>query len=638
MRGLNLANSAKILSQLFGDNRAEWPSSYFEQLFVEPTYISKLEAKRPTVLIGGRGTGKSTSLHSLKYEETYSRLLTQGKGFSDQSYFGVLVRMNKNRVKVFDGGNIEREKWTKIFAHYFNLLVCQELTKLTIWLQERLGLTMLKQQLNSISLDLAITESSSLNELSKNIKLATSELQLFVNNPEDVKCPTLSMQEVPLRTFVEQLSEAGLIEDQTIFCCIDEFENLYDYQQAILNTYVKHAEPPLSYKIGCRKNGFRNRQTLDGYDLLKVPDDYAEIEIVEEGFDYFSKAVCELRLECAKEQGVHVPVKLSDFLSELSFMEEVEKLGGAKVARKVRDELSLSAEALEHLIDKPNHELYFLRYWADVSSGSITDLAFDWLANEEQWKTRLDNHGFASLFWLSRGNKGQRIKKYYAGESTLRTLASGNIRYFLELIDTAIKKELNGKIDFGSDKIIISAKAQTEAAKEVGQRRLNQLEGLADNGVELKRLVLGVGKVFFEYARSPEGRAPETNSFLVKGAEEDVLRIKELLSEGVAHLAFEEQHATKATSSAEMRESEYRLHKIFSAFFEMSYRAKRRTNFEASDMLEVLGTSPSKAIARMIGKPQQAVKNETLKDKQPTPIAELPNQLALFSDFFGEDK
>lgn len=635
MRGLNLANSAKILSQLFGDNRAEWPSSYFKQLFVEPTYISKLEAKRPTVLIGGRGTGKSTSLHSLKYDETYSRLSAQGKGFSDQTYFGVLVRMNKNRVKVFDGVNITNEKWAKIFAHYFNLLVCQELTKLTSWLQARLGLTMSQSQLNSIALDLAIASPSSLEELSKNIKLATSALQLYVNNPEDVRCPTLSMQELPLRTFVEELAEAGLVEDQTIFCCIDEYENLYDYQQAILNTYVKHAEPPLSYKIGCRKNGFRNRQTLDGHDLLKVPDDYAEIEIVEEGFDYFSRAVCELRLECAKEQGVKVPDKLSEFLSEMSFMEEVDKLGGSKVAERVRNVLSHHPSNVQSLVDKPNHELYFLQYWADVSANSIEELALDWLANEEQWKTRLDNHGFASLFWLSRGNKGQRIKKYYAGESTLRTLASGNIRYFLELIDTAIKRELSGKVDFGEAKIVISAKAQTEAAKEVGQRRLNQLEGLADNGVELKRLVLGIGKVFFEFARSPEGRAPETNSFLVKGKEEEVHKIKQLLSEGVAHLAFEEQHATKATSPAEMRESEYRLHKIFSAFFEMSYRAKRRTNFEASDMLEVLGTSPSKAIARMIGK---APKNEKSENRKSTPIEELPNQLALFSDFFGEDK
>ncbi|CAI3929041.1 ORC-CDC6 family AAA ATPase [Alteromonas macleodii] len=632
-----MVNSAKVLTQLFGDNRAEWPSSHFKQLFVEPTYISKLEAKRPTVLIGGRGTGKSTALHSLKYEETYTRLEAQGKGFSDQTFFGVLIRMNKNRVKVFDGANIPNERWSKIFVHYFNLLVCQELTKLAIWLQEKLGIELTATQVESISIDLTLKPAASLCELATSIKRATSELQIFVNNPESEQCPRLSMAESPLRTFVESLESAELLDGQTVFCCIDEYENLYDYQQAALNTYVKHAEPPLSYKIGVRKKGFRNRQTIDGQDLLKVPDDYAEIEIVDEGFDYFSKAVGELRLTCAQELGVKVPSKLTDFLVDISFAEEVIALGGGKVAQKVRDELSLRDGNYAGLIAKPDHEVYFLRYWADVSGETLYDLADDWLANEISWKTRLENHGFASLFWLSRGNKGQRIKKFYAGESTLTILASGNIRYFLELIDTAIKKELDGKADFAGKQIKISAKAQTLAAKEVGQRRLNQLEGLADNGVELKRLVLGIGKVFFEYARTPEGRAPETNSFLVKGSTDEVSKVKKLLSEGVAHLAFEEQPATKATSSAEMRESEYRLHKIFSAFFEMSYRAKRRTNFNANDLLEVLGARPSSAIARMIGKPSKNEKSTTQKELSVTKIQELPDQLALFSEFYGEN-
>ncbi|MFW8695887.1 hypothetical protein, partial [Mesorhizobium japonicum] len=89
-------------------------------------------------------------------------------------------------------------------------------------------------------------------------------------------------------------------------------------------------------------------------------------------------------------------------------------------------------------------------------------------------------------------------------ERTLLSLAAGNIRYFLELIDTAIGYQL----DEDSSKIAhltLSPKSQTLAAREVGKRRLNQLEGLADHGVQLKRLVLAIGKVFFELARSPSG-------------------------------------------------------------------------------------------------------------------------------------
>lgn len=100
--------------------------------------------------------------------------------------------------------------------------------------------------------------------------------------------------------FADALEASGLSDGRTIFCCIDEYENLLDYQQAILNTYIARCKSPLSYKIGVRKNGLRNRQTLDGQDLLKTPDDYYEIEIADEGFEYFAKQVASVRLKrCA---------------------------------------------------------------------------------------------------------------------------------------------------------------------------------------------------------------------------------------------------------------------------------------------------------------------------------------------------
>tara|TARA_R110000744_G_scaffold380562_1_gene502612 strand:- start:2035 stop:3951 length:1917 start_codon:yes stop_codon:yes gene_type:complete len=635
-----VTNQAKFLNQLFGDNRAEWPSEYFKQLFVEPTYIAKLESMRPCVLIGGRGTGKSTSLHSLRYDSTLERLNSNGFDLSDQTYFGVLVRMNKNRVKVFDGGGLTKNHWEKLFAHYFNLLVCYELTKLTKWLVEKTGRELSEESIRAVAIDLGIETVQSLDNLERSIKTAISKLQLYVNNPSSELTILLSIAESPIRTFSEVLDTDGLLDGRILFCCVDEYENLYDYQQAVLNTYIKHAEPPISYKIGVRKNGLRNRQTLDGQDLLKVPDDYAEIEIVDEGFDYFAKAVGELRLECASQQGVNVKLKLSDFLHDLSFKEEAVLLGAERIAKQVLADVAKDSKAFTFVCDKPPHELYFLKYWSEVSGKSISDLADDWRCNQAVWTNRLGNHGYASLFWLSRGNKGQRIKKYYCGEKTLITLAGGNIRYFLELIDTAIKFELKEQLDFPSNSIIsLSPKSQTEALKEVGQRRLNQLEGLADNGVELKRLVLAVGKVFFEYARTPEGRAPEINSFLVKGDEDKVSRVTALLLEGVGHLAFEAEPATKATSINEMRDNEYRLHKIFSGFFEMSYRNKRRTTFNAKDLLDVLGSTPSKAIASMMTPSNQQLDNQLslVEDSGATTLDALPEQLAFFSSFYSDE-
>lgn len=620
MKENSTADTATVLRQLFGDNRAEWPSVHFKDLFVPPTYLKKLESLRPCFLVGGRGTGKTTSLQSLRYNSRLERLESTGMSFGDQEYLGFLVRMNKNRVRAFFGSNIAEAQWSKYFAHYFNLLVCGELASMAIWLQEKTGNTLNPDAVALVSSELGLKENDDLELLPGAIKKAISQLQLVVNNPTLTFTVVLSMAESPLRTFAEVLKGSNLLGERIVFCCIDEYENLLDYQQAIINTYIKHAEPPLSYKVGVRKKGLRNRQTLDGQDLLKTPDDYMEIEIADEGFDYFARAVAELRLNCAKRIGLSVPEHLREFLEELSFSDEATLLGATNVADSVLDELQDTA-AYAFFANKPKAETYFLRFWQESEGKPLLDLAQDWIQNESEWKTRLGNYGYASLFWFSKGKKGARIRKYYCGERIFLSLAAGNIRYFLELIDTAIGYELEATPQ-PAGILKISAKSQTLAARNVGRRRLNQLEGLADHGVQLKRLVLAIGKVFFELAREPCGRTPEATSFVLSGNADDVTHIYDLLEEGIAHLAFESDPRTKLTSKAEMRDNEYRLHRIFCAFFEISHRKKRRISFDAECLLGVLKDRPKKAISAL------------LDDRQQSPEEELPEQLALFSAFY----
>jgi hypothetical protein len=621
---LNAVNKKiATLKQLFGDNRAEWSSDEFKEIFVEPAYHQKLESYRPCILVGGRGTGKTTALQSLKFDSAIERIESQGGHFGDLGYLGVLVRMNKNRVHGFHGSARTQSEWDKIFAHYFNLIVSLELTKMGTFLESKTGQTFPVDSVTRISYDLGVDSADDLSSLGRSIKKAISTLQLFVNNPSSDIEAVISMAESPLRAFVEELKESGLIGQRIIFCCIDEYENLLDYQQGIINTYIKHSSPPLSYKIGVRKNGLRNHQTMDGQDSLRCPDDYAEIEIAEEGFEYFAKAVAEQRLMNASEQGVEVPLNLSDFLIELTIPEEADLLGAKKIATGVLAELKkIDQKYYEFFSSKSNFVIAFLRFWQEKEGRTLQDLAINWLENAELWDTRLGNHGYASLWWISKG-KGYRTRKYYCGDRVFLSLASGNIRYFLELIDMAITHEIEAlKYDI-TKTLTISPQSQTYATRDVGKRRLNQLEGLADKGVQLKRLALAIGKVFFEHARSPLEKAPETVSFLLRGKPNDTDKVSELLAEGVAHLAFECTPSTKATSSNEARENEYRLHPIYCGFFEISHRRKRRVLFDSTALMNITTGNPSKAISSM------------LEEKTQTDLEDLPEQLAFFSSFYN---
>ena len=613
---------SESLRNLFGDNRAEWPPEHFGALFVEPAYFSKLTAKRPCLLVGGRGTGKTTTLKSLRFDATAERLESSGKSIDKQMYLGLFVRMNKNRVRAFAGRDLDPQTWQQAFAHYFNLLVCSEFCSLAAWLERIHQRALSVDALQHISLDLAVTPASTIADLHSTIIRSITLLEVFINNPASAARPLFSMAEAPLRCFALRMEQEGLLGGRTVFCCIDEYENLLDEQQAILNTYIKHSEPPLSYKVGVRQNGLRNRNTLSANDLLQTPDDYREIDIADEGFEDFAIEVARLRLERARTIGCLVPASIDDLLDDLSLREEAVLLGCERIADEVRQALRDTPELASYFATRPASELYFLKYWAESENTDILELANDWLHNESQWQTRLDNYGYSSLFWLSHGRKGARIRKHYCGTRVLLSLASGNIRYFLELLETAISIQQGLESRSTTSVLRLSPLAQTLAAREVGRRRLTILEGLAEHGVELKRLVLGIGKVLFELARSPLGRTPEVTSFVVTGANEDLKIVCALLQEGVAYLAFEASPRTKATSPVEMKDDEYRLHPIFSAFFEISHRRKRRTTFSATQLRSILTDSPGRAISSMLASGRQ------------TSSDQLPEQLAFFSTFF----
>ena len=618
-----MTTSREILSQLFADYRAEWAQQLFASLFVPPPYFSKLETNRPCFLIGGRGTGKTTALKSLRFDAAEARLQGAESAAEALKYFGIYIRINKNRVRAFGGPELSSATWNKAFAHYFNILAATELCHLTDWL--------LRQTVSSDIVDLSAVarafdnqEARSPLELKEYLRKEMARLELFVNNGGRTEQPVFSMAETPVRTFAEVLAASGLLENKLLFCCIDEYENLSEEQQSVLNTYVKHSEPPLSYKIGLRRYGLHTRHTIDGDDQIATPDDYLEIDIAEEGFEQFAQQVVEHRLHRARQQGIKLPDDMNTFLPELRFEEEAEKLGCARIADEVRSIMTreCSADLANWAKRKKNTELYFLGYWQEATGKALCELADDWLKNEEQWEVRFKNYGYASLFWLSKGRKGARIRKYYSGARTLLALASGNIRYFLELIDTAIDGYLQSDSSPNSDAdIVISPLVQTDAAREVGKRRLDQLEGLSERGVEFKRLVLAVGKVFFELARDPAGRAPEQNLFVLSGSPAAIAQMNEILREAVSHLAIEATPRTKATTQAEMRDEEYRLHPIFCPFFEFSHRRKRRVTFSADTLLK-LKTNPSQAI------------NELLDDRTQAEPEELPTQLAMFTAFY----
>tara|TARA_B100000609_G_scaffold199632_1_gene205219 strand:+ start:1064 stop:2902 length:1839 start_codon:yes stop_codon:yes gene_type:complete len=611
----------EILANAFRDYRAEWQQEQFGRFFVEPPYLSSLAALRPTFLEGGRGTGKTVALQSMKYSELFARKSELAP--LQLPYFAVYIRISQLRVRAFDSPAFDEEASKSLFADYLNMLIVHELCDLAEWLIAKGSKEITTDSLRHVCMFFDFEDVKSVKELRDKIKDRMLNLQMYINNPGAKQRPILSPPEQPVMTFSKVISNS--IKDKTpVFICLDEYENLSIEQQRIVNTYIKHAESPLSYKIGIKKYGRLTRGTL-GDELLESPADYHNIDVSSfEEYSTFAQRVIQARLEYAVDEGVNVPKRIEELLPSLSFEDEATLLGVGRVIQefeKELDELEAMSE-LEEYRQLSITEKHIIAYWNEKKQERPDSTVRDFLSAPSKWRDRVTNYSYESLFWLSRGRKGARIRKYYSGWSTFFNLSSGNIRYLLELIDRSITKASQSPAK--NKTFAVEPRIQTEAARRVGRERLEQLEALTEHGVEIKRVVLAIGKVFFELARSPLEGAPETNSFVLQGQAEEIGQVVELLTLGVSHLAFEVSPRTKATTIEEPRDGEYRLHPIFCPFFEYSYRKKRRVTFNASDFL-LLGEDPKNAISNML-KRKSTVENE------------MPEQLSLYETFFNGQK
>jgi hypothetical protein len=409
--------------------------------------------------------------------------------------------------------------------------------------------------------------------------------------------------------------------------CIDEYENLEDYQQKVLNTLVKHVgDGAYTFKIGMRETGLRVRATLSPNEFLAEPADFISVDVVEElkvqGFEQFAQDVCARRLSSPNSPPLELSGRYGLF-PDLSEDEEARILGVEARNRETRRALEREGASTDDLraFDAMSVlSAYLVDYWARSEESSRLDVLRQALGDPRAWEVRLGNYSYAMLFTIRRGKAGH--KKLYSGWSTIAHLADGNVRYLLNLVTLALEAHVaaGNQLD-----VAVPASIQTDAAMEMGSNMVRELQGLDVRGAQLTRLALGLGRVFGVFAADPYGHTPEVAQFRVREDTADANEVNALLNAGVMHSCLKRFAGDKmALVSPETKEFDYQLHPIFAPFFVYSHRSKRRMTLPATDLLELSSHTSREAIAKI------------LKRANRSKEVELPEQLTLFSEHFYE--
>jgi GTPase SAR1 family protein len=286
-------------------NRAEELGYDIWEEFVIPPFFDSLDlicAKKPRVIVGGRGCGKTSLLRYLCHQSQFSNKrinLTK----SDLRHIGIYWKIDTQFAKIFTKRGLEDDLWIKAFEHMATLIMSQEVLKSL----ESLANSSFSDIDNKhiTQLDLSILNSFNSNvpndfvSLRKYLRKEFNYFQSWVGNIRIMQQPIFLPKHFVIELINEIKSQIEALKESNYFVYIDEYENLIKDQQRLINTWLKHSEMPLIFNLAMKRNSFSDKQTLGNEQLVNIHD-YREYDLEsfynDVSFDLFAAEILFLRL------------------------------------------------------------------------------------------------------------------------------------------------------------------------------------------------------------------------------------------------------------------------------------------------------------------------------------------------------
>ena len=262
-------------------------------------------------LDGSRGSGKSMYLRllSVQAKRIYEQLAKQGKVEplpEHRPFLGIYVKLAPT---LFGPHEYEQEpEFVEAFREFFNVYAMECVLQAMVELRFEVVSLGTDQELVQKLSSLALCSAENLEELWEKLRNERRLLRQKLN-----KWPYQTSQRAQpevLWEFAEILSGVESFEGQRVHLLVDEYDNLSERQQQILNTYLRKRDFPLTFKIACKKHrlvtdDIHNRP-------LNPSGDFAKVQLDDEGlglggsFSSYVEAIGNKRL---KNAGLEVTIR-----------------------------------------------------------------------------------------------------------------------------------------------------------------------------------------------------------------------------------------------------------------------------------------------------------------------------------------
>lgn len=646
-----------IINSKMTRNRAEEYGFDLWTDFVIPPYfqsLKTLKSEKPLIIEGGRGSGKTMLLRYLCHATQFS---TQRKNVEDSvfEHIGIYWKMDVSFASLMEARGANQELWKSAFENMAVLVLCREvLESLGNMTQARPDVGQIIDKLDLSELrDIDAEIPLELPLLKRYLRKKDNQFQVWVNNYKKLDTPLfypMRFLEVLIENLVAQIP---LLKNSFFSIYIDEYENLNVSQKKIVNTWLKQCHSPLVFNIAMKRQSFDVADTLGSEKIVAVHD-YRKIDIESLLNDHFETFASEIfllkvneylcnffkeedrlkkedRLQLYDSSEISLNIRQSRPYRD-SVKQKIERIFPNITASEVASEIFADEKLFDRLkrmiktdLRELNKESYFEKIFAlKVDPAAIIvlhallnrrTLIFEDVYKElvkysmnerSKFKEWISTNLFGCL--LNFYGKLNRICPLYSGYSTFVTMSNGNIRHFLELCYTSLSISDE---DGWRKAQRVERNEQLQAVKYVSNNMINEIKKFGSQGNVLYQFSLRLGTIFEELRKKDSQSEPEQNQFSIKGQlpvdGEKILR--ELVKWSVV---FE----SKLTKQKGLESgSEYMFNPIYSAYFTISYRKKRRIEFTVEEFMALISEDEKRfemVLRRFVSKTSLCVKSVEL--------------------------
>lgn len=617
-------------------NRAEELGYDLWESFVIPPYYERLDmlyAKKSRVIIGGRGCGKTMLLRYFCHQSVFSKNRKK-INTTDINHLGLYWRVDTQFASMMDKRGKEDLFWVSCFEHFATIQLSLELIKCLRSISDSSFKLFTPSDLNSMEVKSPTSFNksypSNFIQLESVLRGEQNYFQTWLNNIGKLDQPVF----LPI-TFLKELikeiiSSLNIFNTSNFYVYVDEYENLLPNQQRLLNTWVKHNEVPLIFNLAMKRNSFINKETL-GVESLSDIHDYRTIDLEsfyseEDKFEVFAAEIILHRLEKS------FSIKESQFNSNIlrdatkiaerkkteyvdTIMKTIERIFpdvsikdlslqilrdgtlARRLKRLISDALKSKQSDLDPslFIDVEFPEASIISFALLFRSKAIPNDVLNEFTNLKENKPSkftgetnwIHNNIVGCILYLF--ETSNKACQFYSGFHTFCKLSKGNIRHLMELAHKSISRANDVETSQFAKDLVVDPLCQAEAAKFASTAFLNEIRTFGRYGNKLHNFTLRLGGIFQHAHLRKTQSEPEQNHFAItKGRNELGEKEYDLLNEAIKWSVLSEEKSTKQKSESSTEVTEYVLNPIYSPFFHISYRKKRRLEFTSDDLIIVL--------------------------------------------------